>query len=52
MLPEQESNLQSRINNPLVYRLTDRGIELGHERGIQTPPLAMPLEPTRSRLIN
>ena len=41
MLPEQESNLQSRINNPLVYRLTDRGIVLGHERaGIQTPPLA------------
>ena len=26
-LPEQDSNLQSRINNPLVYRLTDRGIE-------------------------
>ena len=24
-LPEQDSNLQSRINNPLVYRLTDRG---------------------------
>ncbi len=25
-LPEQDSNLQSRINSPLVYRLTDRGI--------------------------
>ena len=24
-LPEQDSNLQSQINNPLVYRLTDRG---------------------------
>ena len=24
-LPEQDSNLQSRINNPQVYRLTDRG---------------------------
>lgn len=24
-LPEQDSNLQSRINNPPVYRLTDRG---------------------------
>jgi hypothetical protein len=33
-LPEQDSNLQSRINNPLVYRLTDRGIEGGRERGI------------------
>jgi hypothetical protein len=28
-LPDQDSNLQSRINNPLVYRLTDRGIGYG-----------------------
>ena len=27
-LPEQDSNLQSRINNPSVYRLTDRGRNL------------------------
>ena len=25
-LPEQDSNLQSRINNPPVYHLTDRGM--------------------------
>src|SRR5262245_60093220 len=36
-LPEQDSNPQSRINNPLVYRLTDRGIEMRHERGASRP---------------
>jgi hypothetical protein len=50
-LPEQDSNLQSRINNPLVYRLTDRGLRRRERAGVQTPPLAMPLEPARSRLI-
>ena len=36
-LPEQDSNLQSRINNPPVYRLTDRGMKLGHKRGDPDP---------------
>jgi hypothetical protein len=50
-LPEQDSNLQSRINNPLVYRLTDRGIELRHERGASRPLLwRCRWSPPRSRL--
>jgi hypothetical protein len=40
-LREQDSNLQSRINNPLVYRLTDRELMRRHERAgiIQTADL-------------
>ena len=44
-LPEQDSNLQSRINNPLVYRLTDRGTRHRHRRA------DIPAVPARLRVI-
>jgi hypothetical protein len=36
-LPEQDSNLQSRINGPLVYRLTDRGLRYLCASGLRLP---------------